>query len=83
MWQTGSRPTWYFLVVIYLSMFALVVGTMLYTNYVAEENNRKWCHLLVTLDESYSSTPPVSALGRKIAADIHGLRADLKCGSSR
>jgi nitrate reductase assembly molybdenum cofactor insertion protein NarJ len=78
-----SRSTWYILVAIYVSMFAMGVATLLYANHVATENSRKWCHLLVTLDEAYQQTPPQSPAGRRVADDIHHLRTDLHCGGKR
>lgn len=78
-----SRSTWYLLVVIYVSMAALVFANTLYTNNVAESNARKWCHLLVTLDEAYKATPPRTDTGQRVADDIHNLRADLRCGHRR
>lgn len=74
-----SRSTWWLLVVICASQFAMVIGGILYTNHVAAENARKWCNLLVTLDEAYQANPPPSAIGKRVASDIHNLRTDLRC----
>lgn len=78
-----SRSTVYVLVVIYLSMAAMVAASILYSNYVSRVNEQKWCHLLVTLDSSYRANPPQTPAGRNVAADIHRLLADLRCGSKR
>lgn len=43
------------------------------------ENNRQWCELLTTLDNAYSTLPPQSELGKKIATSIHKLRKDFEC----
>lgn len=73
------RSTWYGLAVVLVSMFAMVAANMLYTNYIAEQDAQKWCHLLVTLDEAYQAQPPTSPTGRQVAADTHQLRLDLHC----
>lgn len=76
-----SRSTWYLLAAIYVSMFALTVANVFYTNRVAETNARKWCALLVTLDETYQRQAPQTAPGRQVAADIHQLRTDIRCAA--
>jgi hypothetical protein len=75
-----SPPLVYLMIVIYASLFASVVASLLYTNHVAQQNERKWCHLLTTLDSSYRRTPPRTESGQQVAADIHGLLANLHCG---
>lgn len=77
-----SRSTWYVLVVIYMSMFAAVGVTMVYANRTAEVNNRRWCTLLVTLDDGYRAHPPVTDTGRQTAAAIASLRRDFRCRSA-
>lgn len=74
-----SRSTWYLLVVIYVSLFALAFANMWYTNRVAEQNTRKWCNLLVTLDEAYQEHPPQTEAGQRAARDIHQLRTEFDC----
>lgn len=43
------------------------------------EADRRWCRLLTTLDDAYQAAPPQSDTGRRLAADVHALRADLGC----
>ncbi len=43
------------------------------------ESNRKWCVLLVSIDDVYQETPPTTATGRNFAAGIHQLRTDFSC----
>ena len=43
------------------------------------EADQRWCALLTTLDDAYSTIPPTSELGRKVANAIHALRTDLNC----
>lgn len=81
-----SMPRWYLLVAIVGSVMLLAAAGIAYTNWsigrqnaTERENDRRWCEMLVTLDDAYSSTPPQSELGRRLAADIHKLRVDLGC----
>lgn len=76
-----GKATWYLLVAIYVSMFAAVGVTAWYANRVADENSRKWCDLLVTLDEAYQEHPPQTPAGQRAAADIHDLRTEFGCSS--
>jgi hypothetical protein len=82
-----STPRWYALVVIVVSIMALAIAGVLYTNYaiarqdkIERENDRRWCELLVTLDEAYQGNPPQSETGRAVARTIHDLRNALGCG---
>ena len=74
------RAMWYLLLVIYVSMFAFTVVSLLYTDHVATQNEQKWCHLLSTLDTAYSQTPPKTESGVRVAADVHKLLEQLNCG---
>lgn len=81
-----AMPRWYLLVVTFAATLLLAVLGVLYTNWsisrqdkAERENDRRWCEMLVTLDDAYGSTPPQSELGRRLAADIHKLRIDLGC----
>lgn len=81
-----TMPWWYALVAICVAMALLVAGGMGYTSYVdgereaaEREADRRWCQLLVTLDQAYSAVPPSTELGRRVAGAIHTLRVDLDC----
>lgn len=81
-----STPRWYLLLAIVVSMLALAVAGVIYTNYsikrqnaTERENDRRWCALLSTLDGAYSSAPPQTETGRRVAAAIHDLRIELGC----
>ena len=85
-WLGTPMPRWYALVVTVSSVALLALAGVLYTNYslgeadkTERENDRRWCQLLVTLDDAYSTVPPTSALGRRVADAIHALRTDLEC----
>lgn len=45
------------------------------------EADRRWCKLLIPLDDSYQSNPNVQAseLGRRVAAAIHDIREETGC----
>jgi len=78
---------WYALAVILLCSLLTGAGNLWYTNRLDkqsdsdnEQNDRKWCVLLTTMDDAYSSGPtPTTEVGRRIAAAIHNLRIDLGC----
>jgi hypothetical protein len=74
-----SRSTWYVLVVIYLSMFAAVAATMIYSKHVADSDTRKFCAVVITLDNTYKRTPPQTAAGKQVAVDMANLRQSLGC----
>lgn len=81
-----TKGRWYPVVVLFIVVITATALNFAYTNQVnnrtikeGRENDQKWCEMLVTLDDAYSSTPPGSALGRKLAEDIHRLRVDLEC----
>ena len=75
-----SRSTWYVLAVIYLSMFAAVLSTMLYANHVAEQNSRRWCGVLRIYHQSAKDNPPpATQYGRDILAQLEQLYADFHC----
>lgn len=81
-----STPRWILLLTVFLSVTALTVAGVLYTGHVDDrretaerESDRRWCDLLTTLDEAYSSTPPSTELGRRVAASIRTLRVQLDC----
>lgn len=81
-----STPRWIVLVTVFLSVAALATAGVVYTGHVDDkrevaerESDRRWCDLLTTLDEAYSSTPPATELGRRVAASIKTLRVQLDC----
>lgn len=79
-----SRSTWYILAIIYASMFLAVLGNMLYTNHVADLNNRKWCGLLSVYHDAYATNAePPSQLGKDIKAQLEARYADYHCASIR
>lgn len=73
------RQGWHLLVMSFLAAFLAAAGSMLYSNRVARDSERKWCGVVATLDEAYKVTPPRTPAGQKIAQDIRQLRADFGC----
>lgn len=82
-----SRPRWIVLATIVLSMLAVALAGVVYIGHVdsqreaaERESDRRWCDLLVTLDDAYTSgTPPATEVGKRVAAAIHTLRVQLGC----
>lgn len=64
----------------YLSIVIGAGVTLWYANYINRDSNQRWCDLLSTLDSAYSSTPPTTELGRRVAQSIDNLRRDFECG---
>lgn len=82
-----SKPRWMTLVSIVLSVMGLALAGVLYTGYVdghreaaERESDRRWCDLLVTLDDAYTSGPqPTTDVGKRVASAVHVLRVQLGC----
>lgn len=66
-----------------LAAVAVSVAAIVYTGRTSEEarieNDRQWCALLVTLNEAYSSQPPQTELGRRVATAIADLTDHFGC----
>lgn len=73
------RKIWYAVIASYVSGILVTGSGLVYMNHVDTESNRKWCSLVVTLDETYRQTPPTTEVGRKVAVSINGLRQDFRC----
>jgi hypothetical protein len=81
----------YAVVVAFFACLAIALASVVYTNHVqgqAErrarmeraESDRRWCALLNELDGAYSAPPgPTTETGRKVAIEVHQLRADFGC----
>ena len=74
-----SRSTWYLLLVIYTSMMAMALGSIVYANHVATRSAQQWCSVINTIDDAYRAQPPTTPTGKKIAAEMHELRTNLRC----
>lgn len=73
------RPFWYALVMVFISMLLSTGLTIWYAHQVGEETGRKFCSIVVRLDDTYRAHPPETETGREIAEDMARLRADLHC----
>lgn len=77
---------WYSLIMVLVSMLVVTLAGVTYTRYVDQqreqaerEADRRWCTLLVLLDENNKARPPATATGREYTRIIHGLRVSLGC----
>lgn len=80
------RRVLYAVLVAMVTSLTLAGGNVLYTNHVdnlAEHRNRERareiCGLITTMDDSYQETPPTTATGKSIAAELHAYRTKLGC----
>jgi hypothetical protein len=74
-----SRSTWYLMTLIFVSMLALTVWNVWYTNHVAEQSSRRWCGTLAVFHRSYGQNPPQTQSGRDIRAQLDQLYSDFHC----
>lgn len=84
------RSTLYSVLIIFAMLSGVIFASIMYTNRVAEENNRrfehllresnqKWCGIIGTFDDAYKTQPPMTETGRVVAFQIHQLRIDYGC----
>lgn len=81
----------YAVVVAFFACLAIALAGVLYTNHVQQqadkrstsertESDRRWCALLVELDDAYNAPPgPRTETGRKVATEVHQLRVSFGC----
>ena len=77
-----SRVALYALGAVYVCLVAIVIAGILYTNYVNQRNNHRWCSVLVSIDDAFqqvSNNPTSTPAGRHIAEEFHRLRIDFEC----
>lgn len=70
------------LIFAYVSIVAVILAGVLYVHYVNTRNDRRWCKVLIAIDEAYDqarSNPNTSPAGRHIAEEFHKLRIDFGC----
>jgi hypothetical protein len=75
---TQRRFVWALLCTL-LSGVAVAVFSVIYTGQSVEDRDREWCELLTTLDGVYSSVPPSTPTGQRVAASIHRLTITFEC----
>jgi len=78
-----TQPVWYSLLAVLVTAVLVAAASIVVAVQLAEQNAReaehKWCAIVVTLDDAYSSRPASTPLGRDIAAKMAQLRKDLGC----
>lgn len=82
-----SKPRWRLLATVFLATAGLALCGVLYTGYVdgqreaaEREADRRWCQLLVPLDDAYTAgPPPTTEVGKRVAVAIHNLRIAFGC----
>lgn len=79
-----KAKTWYAIAVSIVCMIAVAIAAVVYTNQVASDSERKWCGIVVTLDDSYSiprapGAPAPSTVGQRIAEEMKRLRHEFDC----
>lgn len=79
--RLDRRSLLYKVGVIVASFGILVVAGIFYTGSVQHQSERKWCDLMVTLDDSYRPNyDKLTGPGKAIADQIHRLRGEFGCG---
>ncbi len=74
-------PPWYTLLVVSVTILIMLSINVFVSNYQANEEGRKLCALMTTLDTAYQAAPPSTPTGRQVAADVHHLRDTLGCNN--
>jgi hypothetical protein len=81
-----SQPVWYSLVAVGVSVVLIAVTSVVLSQQArqeaqraARESERRWCGLVVSLDDSYRVAPPQTPVGRRMAAELATLRAQFGC----
>lgn len=70
------------LIFAYVSIVAIILTGVLYVNYVNSRNDRRWCKVLIAIDEAYDqarNNPNTSPAGKHIAEEFHRLRIEFEC----
>lgn len=78
-----ARPVVYSLIFVFVAMVVIVAAGIWYTNYATrksnDENNQKWCTVLVAIDDAYKDANVTSPAGKKIAEAFHMRRVEFNC----
>lgn len=74
-----ARPAWWAYAAIFLSSLALSLAALLISVKYSDNNERKWCDIVTTLDSAYHQAPPKTPTGQKLASDMHRLKIRLGC----
>lgn len=81
-----SRRAVYALLAVFITSIGLAVANVAYTNHVQQESERRnenrareICGLIRVTDDAYIQTPPTTAVGKNLAAEVHAYRVKLGC----
>lgn len=77
----GETQLFWTAIMMLVAFAALVSFQIIYTNRKAVEADRRWCDMIIGLDDNYRAAPPGSLPPRTVvfAKQIHKLRQDLRC----
>lgn len=78
---TGALRAWWALMMVLIAAVLISSAGVVYTNRVQREADKRWCALLITLDDP--QVPPTTERGRRVQIQIHQLRHRLGCGGGR
>lgn len=79
--QKPEQAVWYSIVVILVTVIAVAVGNILYTNWVDRRSNQLWCEILVGIDDLNTKRPPQSEESKDFANKVHKLVIEFHCRS--
>lgn len=66
-----------------LVVLALLISfTLWYTRYTVVESDKRWCTLMVSLDDRWQRIPNPSEDAKRFADQVHDLRRQLHCEPS-
>jgi len=69
----------YGLVTVILVMLVLTGVNYWLVAYKTHESERKWCAIIVALDDAYRATPPKTDIGKNLAQQFVDLRQEFGC----
>lgn len=64
---------------VFVATYASSAASSRATEAAIRDSERKWCSLLVPLDDNYRITSPPTESGQRFASIIHNLRVDFGC----
>lgn len=67
------------LLIVYIAIFVMFAGNVLYATYSVRENGRKFCAIITTVNDAYATEEPKTELGIKLKNDYRQLERDLDC----
>lgn len=74
-----ARQLVYILLTILVSVLAVSAAGIIYTGYESHQSDLRWCELLNTLNQAYTTSPPQTETGRMVAKSIAHLHGSFGC----